>query len=270
MSSTKPMSSISSASSRTTTSSSSSRSAPRFIRSMARPGVATTTSTPSDSAAQLRADGGAAVDGERRGRRRPAAVAGDRPRRPAARARGWGRAPGRTGRCGRVRLGRGSRRGAPASAARTRRSCRCRWRPGRSGHGPRPAARSPRPGSGWGGCSRARRPSAGARGPAGGRRRSGRCVDVPESEVSGGSRAGQGQRQRRSVSRQSLVERNGSTDGAPTGEARGRGGTEPDSGLSRFTTSNRRRNHPMRARTAAEEPRTPEPAHRSAGSTSFS
>ena len=50
MSSTKPMSSISSASSSTTVSSSSRRSAPRFIRSMARPGVATTMSTPLCSA----------------------------------------------------------------------------------------------------------------------------------------------------------------------------------------------------------------------------
>ena len=103
---------------------------------------------PRDSAAQLRADGGAAVDGQHPGAQLPA-VAVHRLGRPAAAS---SRVGARTRPNGAVRAGALRAllaQALAASAARRRRSCRCRWRPDRAGRGPRPAARSPRPGSGW-------------------------------------------------------------------------------------------------------------------------
>ena len=159
MSSAKPMSSISSASSRTTVATSSSCRLPRLSRSSARPGVATTTSTPDSRDAQLPHDRGAAVDRAARGRRGPCR-SGAGPRTPGWRARGWARAPGATG--ARSRAVR--RPAAGASAARTRRSCRCPWPPGRAGPGPRPAAGSPPAGSAWAPRSRGSRARASSSG----------------------------------------------------------------------------------------------------------
>ena len=91
-SSAKPMSSISSASSSTTTRTASSRRLPRFRWSTARPGVATTTSTPRAQRPQLEPDGLAAVDRQRPDAQ-PARRIGGPPPTPASRARGWAPAP---------------------------------------------------------------------------------------------------------------------------------------------------------------------------------
>ena len=105
----KPRSAMWSASSSTVISTWSSRHAPRSMRSMSRPGVATTTSTPRFEA---RRSGGRTERRRRRwrraGRRRLRRAARAR-RRPAGPARGWGRGRGRAERCG----VRGRRRGQP-------------------------------------------------------------------------------------------------------------------------------------------------------------
>ena len=145
------MSSISSASSRMTTWTASKRRLPRLRWSTARPGVATTTSTPRAQAAQLLADRLAAVDRQDPGAELAAVLAeglGDLHRELAGRdederGRGAWRRPARWGCAG-------------GSAARTRRSCRCRSAPRRGGRGRRGAAGSPRAGSASAPRSRAR------------------------------------------------------------------------------------------------------------------
>ena len=143
MSSAKPMSSISSASSSTTTCSARRGAACRgAMWSSARPGVATTTSTPRSQRA--------AAGGRSAGRRRSAAPGrrargrtGGSPRRPASASSRVGTSTSAVGR----RAAAARRRAAAGAAARTPRSCRCRWPPGRAGRGPRAAAGSPRAGS---------------------------------------------------------------------------------------------------------------------------
>ena len=117
---------------------------------------------------------GAQLADDRLRRRRPAARgrrgpcrSGAAPPTPGRRARGWARGRAPTGRA----LACGARAAAGGSAGRRRRSCRCRWRPGRAGRGPPPAAGSPPAGSASAPRSRGRTARAAA--PAGdrGRRR---------------------------------------------------------------------------------------------------
>ena len=155
MSSAKPMSSISSASSSTTRAQLAEveRAAAEVVERAAR-------AWRRRRRRRARARGsGARSAGRRRsaGRaRRARGRSGGSPRRPGSRARGWARARAPAG-----AVPPGARR--CSTAARTPRSCRCRWRPARRGRARRAAAGSPRAGSASAPRSRARSAPAAAR-----------------------------------------------------------------------------------------------------------
>ena len=129
--------------------------------SSARPGVATTTLRAALERAHLLEHRGAAVEGKHGQLAAPRVLVhrfGDLHRQLARRDEHEPRVRRRPRR-------RGSRDGA-ASAARTRRSCPCRWPPGRAGRGPRGGAESSRAGRGSAPRIRAPRPTRRSRRPA--------------------------------------------------------------------------------------------------------